>query len=100
MAASGTKLPIQNVRSPVANGGKADNICSLRDLPVLTQSDIPLECAPGAGQVCLELARPIVRRGASLDPNQTYWQFLEERQETVTAQMITLVGAETGATAT
>ena len=23
----GTKLPIQNVRSPVANGGKADNIC-------------------------------------------------------------------------
>ena len=32
----GTKLPIQNVRSPVANGGKADNICSLRDLPVLT----------------------------------------------------------------
>src|SRR6476620_8052381 len=49
---------------------------------------------------CLELARPVVRRGASLDPNQTYWQFLEERQETVTAQMITLVGAETGATAT
>ena len=34
----GTKLPIQNVRSPVANGGKADNICSLRDLPVLTPS--------------------------------------------------------------
>ena len=33
----GTKLPIQNVRSPVANGGKADNICSLRDLPVLTR---------------------------------------------------------------
>jgi len=30
---------------------------------------------------CLELARPVVRRGASLDPNQTYWQFLEERQE-------------------
>jgi hypothetical protein len=24
----GTKLPIRNVRSPVANGGKADNICS------------------------------------------------------------------------
>ena len=24
----GTQLPIQNVRSPVANGGKADNICS------------------------------------------------------------------------
>jgi hypothetical protein len=26
-AAIGTKLPIRNVRSPVANGGKADNIC-------------------------------------------------------------------------
>ena len=24
----GTKLPTQNVRSPVANGGKSDNICS------------------------------------------------------------------------
>jgi hypothetical protein len=24
----GTKLPIQNVRSPVANGGKADKMCS------------------------------------------------------------------------
>ena len=34
----GTKLPIQNVRSPVANGGKADNICSLQDLPVLTDT--------------------------------------------------------------
>jgi hypothetical protein len=37
-AGYGTKLPIRNVRSPVANGGKADNICSLRDLPVLTDS--------------------------------------------------------------
>jgi hypothetical protein len=36
MTGFGTKLPIQNVRSPVANGGKADNICSLRDLPILT----------------------------------------------------------------
>jgi hypothetical protein len=26
--ALGTNLPIRNVRSPVANGGKADNICS------------------------------------------------------------------------
>ena len=32
MAACGTKLPIQNVRSPVAYGGKADNICSLAKL--------------------------------------------------------------------
>lgn len=38
MSEIGTKLPIQNVRSPVANGGKADNICSLRDLPVLTDA--------------------------------------------------------------
>ena len=40
----GTKLPTQNVRSPVANGGKADNICSLRDLPVLMWWTAP---APG-----------------------------------------------------
>jgi hypothetical protein len=26
--AHGTKLPIRNVRNPVANGGKADSICS------------------------------------------------------------------------
>ena len=36
---------------------------------------------------CLELARPVVRRGASLDPNQTYWQFLEERQDGATLQL-------------
>ena len=29
--AIGTKLPIRNVRSPVANGGKADNICVRRE---------------------------------------------------------------------
>jgi hypothetical protein len=28
-----------------------------------------------------------VRRGASLDPNQTYWQFLEERQDGATLQL-------------
>jgi len=28
MSAVGTQLPIQNVRFPVAIGGKADNICS------------------------------------------------------------------------
>jgi hypothetical protein len=27
MSPPGTKLPIRNVRSPVANEGKADNIC-------------------------------------------------------------------------
>ena len=27
MSPPGTKLPIRNVRSPVANRGKADNIC-------------------------------------------------------------------------
>ena len=36
---------------------------------------------------CLELARPVVRRGASLDPNQTYWQFLEEPQDGATFQL-------------
>jgi hypothetical protein len=29
----------------------------------------------------------LVRRGASLDPNQTYWQFLEERQDGATLQL-------------
>jgi hypothetical protein len=28
-----------------------------------------------------------VRRGASLDPNQTYWQFLKERQDGATLQL-------------
>ena len=37
-SAIGTKLPIPNVRSSVANGGKADNICSMRVLRILTQS--------------------------------------------------------------
>jgi hypothetical protein len=47
---------------------------------------------------CLELARPVVRRGASLDPNQTYWQFLEERQDGATLQLAAdehLAGAST-----
>src|SRR5450759_1603526 len=30
---------------------------------------------------CLEFARPMVRRGASLDANQAWWQLLEERQD-------------------
>ena len=29
----------------------------------------------------------MVRRGASLDSNQTYWQFLEERQDGATLQL-------------
>jgi hypothetical protein len=37
-AAYGTELPIPNVRSPVANGGKADKICSMRVLRILTPS--------------------------------------------------------------
>jgi hypothetical protein len=32
----GTELPIPNVRSSVANGGKADKICSQRGFPALT----------------------------------------------------------------
>ena len=35
---AGTELPIPNVRSSVANGGKADKICSMRVLRILTQS--------------------------------------------------------------
>ena len=38
MSASGTELPIPNVRSSVAIGGKADKICSMRVLRILTQS--------------------------------------------------------------
>jgi hypothetical protein len=34
----GTELPIPNVRSSVANGGKADKICSMRVLRILTLS--------------------------------------------------------------
>ena len=30
-----------------------------------------------------------MRRDASLDPNQTYWQFLEERQHGATLQLAT-----------
>ena len=41
MSEVGTKLPIQNVRSPVAYGGKADNICSaVETFSVLTHCDI------------------------------------------------------------
>jgi hypothetical protein len=32
----GTELPIPNVHSSVANGGKADKICSMRVLRILT----------------------------------------------------------------
>jgi hypothetical protein len=37
MSANGTELPIQNVHSSVANGGKADKICSMRVLRILTR---------------------------------------------------------------
>ena len=36
MSALGTELPIPNVRSSVANGGKAEKICSIRVLRILT----------------------------------------------------------------
>jgi hypothetical protein len=38
MTAYGTELPIRNVRSSVANGRRADNICSMRVLRILTRS--------------------------------------------------------------
>jgi hypothetical protein len=37
MSPYGTELPIPNVRSSVANGGKADKICSMRVLRILTR---------------------------------------------------------------
>jgi hypothetical protein len=37
MSPFGTELPIPNVRSSVANGGKADKICSMRVLRILTE---------------------------------------------------------------
>ena len=37
MSEFGTELPIPNVRSSVANGGKADKICSMRVLRILTE---------------------------------------------------------------
>jgi hypothetical protein len=36
---------------------------------------------------CLQLARPMMRRGASLDANQTWRQLLEERQHVATLQL-------------
>jgi hypothetical protein len=36
---------------------------------------------------CLEFARPMVRRGASLYANQTCWQLLKERNYLATLQL-------------
>src|SRR5258708_17341425 len=36
---------------------------------------------------CLQLARPMVRRGASLDANQAWRQLLKERQDVATLQL-------------
>jgi hypothetical protein len=38
MSPIGTELPIPNVRSSIANSGKADKICSMRVLRILTLS--------------------------------------------------------------
>jgi len=38
---------------------------------------------------CLELARPIVRRGASLDANQAWWELLKESQHRPPLQLTT-----------
>ena len=38
MTGFGTELPIPNVRSSVANRGKADKICSMRVLRILTDA--------------------------------------------------------------
>jgi len=36
---------------------------------------------------CLQLARPMVRRGASLDANQAGWQLLKECQYVTTLEL-------------
>jgi hypothetical protein len=46
----GTKLPIPNVGSSVANGGKADKICSMRVLRILTRSRHRPDRNPAAQQ--------------------------------------------------
>jgi hypothetical protein len=38
---------------------------------------------------CLQLARPMVRRGAGLNANQAWWQLLKERQDVTTLQLTT-----------
>jgi hypothetical protein len=35
----------------------------------------------------LELASPMMRRSTSLNPNQAWWQLLEEREDLATLQM-------------
>src|SRR5215475_6202922 len=42
---------------------------------------------PNSVANCLKLARPMVRRGASFDPNQARWQLLEEYQHISTLQL-------------
>src|ERR1700720_530597 len=36
---------------------------------------------------CLQLARPMMRRGASLDTDQAWWKLLEERQDVAPLQL-------------
>jgi hypothetical protein len=56
-SAYGTELPIPNVRSSVANGGKADKICSMRVLRILTHSGHRPDRNPAAQRV-LPFVRP------------------------------------------
>src|SRR6516164_2146644 len=52
MSARGTELPIPNVRSSVANEGKADKICSMRVLRILIPISV-MGC-----QFCCAAQRP------------------------------------------
>src|SRR5262245_45180842 len=56
--AIGTELPIPNVRSSVANGGKADKICSMRVLRILTQ--LGHEAALFVAMHATETVRPAI----------------------------------------
>ena len=75
MSLTGTELPIPNVRSPVANGGKADKIYSIRVLRISTHSgpqpsrNPALQRAPNALQNGTSLlgrppGMPVTSRGA------------------------------------
>jgi len=63
MSAYGTELPIPNVRSSVANRGKADKICSMPVLRILTHAVIDRTEIPqrsGADDTfAVSLVRPV-----------------------------------------
>jgi hypothetical protein len=74
MSASGTELPIPNVRSSVANGSEADKICSMRVLRILTHPGHKLHRNPAAQQ------SPAVLRCAIQRCLEAAFRFLLDRE--------------------